>query len=527
MTEKNYLITSKTDWTKELIQEVWGHIERIARDDLKLENGVGYYQPQIEVISAEQMIDCYASVGLPVMYNHWSFGKGFLQDFKAYQNGDMGLAYEIVINSDPCISYLMEENNMLTQTLVMAHAAVGHSAVFKNNYMFKEWTSAGSIVDYMVFAKNYIRECEERFGVEEVERVLDAAHALANHGVDKRKRKHKPRLDDEARMKAALEKLIEEQENVDLVMKRTKIEHDEPVKATKLDDEDLVGGEENLLYFIYKKAPNMPTWQREILRIVYKVRQYFYPQSQTKVLNEGFATFVHHYIMNKLEEEGIISPDAQIAWVQMHSGVLYQGDMTARFNPYALGFAILQDIKRICEGGEWIIVRGEQVWSPITDEDREWFPNLIGKNWVDAVKEAAFEYRDESFIQQFLSPHLIRKWKLFALDIDRDEGIGTVEEVSDEVGYKRIRELLAGQHNMINWVPDISVYAATMKTDRELTLEYKPYANRDLHGDYAKKTMQYVQQLWGYPVQMVQIDKDEDGNPKEGDLLFYVSGKYR
>lgn len=524
MTDKNFLITSGTDWTPELVKTAYDEIKKIALEELKLD----VYQNQIEVISAEQMIDCYASVGLPVMYNHWSFGKGFLDDFKQYQDGKMGLAYEIVINSDPCISYLMEENNMLTQTLVIAHAAFGHNAVFKGNYMFKEWTSAGSIIDYMVFAKNYIRECEERFGVEEVEKVLDAAHALSSHGVDKRKRKHKPRLDDEARMKKALEKLQEEQANVDLVMKRTKVERDEKVVESDFDDEDLVGGEENLLYFIYKNAPNLPTWKREILRIVYKVHQYFYPQSQTKVLNEGFATFTHYYIMNRLEEKGIISPDAQFAWMQMHSGVLYQPERTARFNPYALGFAIFQDIKRICEGGEWIIKRGERVWSPITDEDREWFPNLIGKNWVDAIKEAAFEYRDESFIQQFLSPHLIRKWRLFALDVDREEGIGHVQEVSDEVGYKRIRELLAQQHNMINWVPDISVYSAAMKDDRELTLEYKPYANRDLYDKYAKKTMKHVHQLWGYPVQMIEFEYDDEGNlmSSEGDLMYYVSGKH-
>jgi stage V sporulation protein R len=516
--EKQYLITSKTDWTPELIYEVWGHIKDIADNDLK----VTYYQPQIEIISAEQMLDCYASVGLPVMYNHWSYGKGFLEDFKQYMEGKMGLAYEIVINSDPCVSYLMEENNMLMQTLVMAHAAVGHSAVFKNNYMFKDWTSAGSIIDFMVAAKDYIRDCEDKFGVDEVEKVLDAAHALASHGVDKSKRKHKPKLDDAQRLQKAREKLADEAAHFDIIMKKTRIEHpDTEDKDKDLDQDDLVGSEENLLYFIYKKAPNLPQWKREILRIVYKINQYFYPQSQTKVLNEGFATFTHYYIMNKLEERGIISPDAQISWLANHSGVLYQPETSQQFNPYALGFAILMDVKRICEGGEFVQKNGKQEWVPITDEDREWFPNLIGKDWRVAVQEAAFEYRDESFIQQFLSPHLIRKWRFWALEVDLEESKGIVTEVSDEQGYKNIRDRLALYYNRINYVPDISVYSATMKQDRELTLEYKPFLERELYEPYMIKTMKYVRELWGYPVQMIEQLRDPDtGEVIETDLLF-------
>ena len=181
------LITSRTDWNETLLQDIYSHIEEVALGDLELD----VYANQIEVISAEQMIDAYASIGLPVHYHHWSFGKEFLNNWGKYQKGRMGLAYEIVINSDPCISYLMEENNAITQALVMAHAAFGHNYVFKNNYMFREWTAAGSIIDYMIFAKNYIRDCEEKYGEDEVERVLDAAHALSSHAVDKRKRRHK------------------------------------------------------------------------------------------------------------------------------------------------------------------------------------------------------------------------------------------------------------------------------------------------------------------------------------------------
>ena len=110
-------------------------------------------------------MDAYASVGMPVIYRHWSYGKQFISTEKNYRRGHMGLAYEIVINSDPCIAYLMEENTMAMQALVIAHAAYGHNSFFKGNYLFKMWTDASSIIDYLVYARNYISECEERHGV--------------------------------------------------------------------------------------------------------------------------------------------------------------------------------------------------------------------------------------------------------------------------------------------------------------------------------------------------------------------------
>ena len=133
-------------------------------------------------------MDAYASVGMPVNYRHWSYGKEFISTEKNYKRGHMGLAYEIVINSNPCISYLMEENTMAMQALVIAHAAYGHNSFFKGNYLFRMWTDASSIIDYLVYAKNYIAECEERHGIDAVEDLLDSCHALMNHGVDRYRR---------------------------------------------------------------------------------------------------------------------------------------------------------------------------------------------------------------------------------------------------------------------------------------------------------------------------------------------------
>src|SRR6202051_892545 len=145
------------DWDFTKLQRIHDACEEIAKSEL----GLDTYPNQIEVITAEQMIDAYSSVGMPLYYGHWSFGKHFASQEAFYRKGLMGLAYEIVINSSPCISYLMEENTSTMQALVIAHAAFGHNHFFKNNYLFKQWTDADGILNYLDFAKNYMEQCEE------------------------------------------------------------------------------------------------------------------------------------------------------------------------------------------------------------------------------------------------------------------------------------------------------------------------------------------------------------------------------
>src|SRR5712692_10381076 len=181
------------NWDFGSLRRVYDAIERIAFDEL----GLDTYPVQIEVITSEQMLDAYSSVGLPLMYRHWSFGKRFAYHETLYRKGLQGLAYEIVINSNPVICYIMEENSMTMQTLVMAHAAIGHNHFFKNNYLFRQWTDAGGILDYLSFARDYVAKCEEKYGMEAVERALDAAHALKEHGVNRYAHRSKPNLAEE------------------------------------------------------------------------------------------------------------------------------------------------------------------------------------------------------------------------------------------------------------------------------------------------------------------------------------------
>ena len=285
-------LPAPSDWTFELLHQYHEVIRSTAR-----RFGLDTYPNQLEIITAEQMMDAYASVGMPVNYRHWSYGKEFIATDRNYRRGQMGLAYEIVINANPCISYLMEENTMAMQALVIAHAAYGHNSFFKGNYLFRMWTDASSIIDYLVYAKDYIAGCEEHHGIDAVELLLDSCHALMNYGVDRYRRPSRLSLGEERARAADREAYAQQQVNElwRTLPRRPEKEATEK-EATRFPAEP----QENLLYFIEKNAPLLEPWQREIVRIVRKVAQYFYPQRQTQVMNEGWATFWHHHLLNTL-----------------------------------------------------------------------------------------------------------------------------------------------------------------------------------------------------------------------------------
>ena len=234
------------------------------------------------------MLDAYSSIGMPLFYKHWSFGKHFARNEAMYRAGMQGLAYEIVINSNPCISYIMEENTATMQTLVIAHAAFGHNHFFKNNYVFKQWTDADGILDYLEFARGYIAHCEERYGEAQVERLLDAAHALMSHGVHRYPRPRVGRSALGGTARASERRVHEERVFNDLW--RTV-----PAKDAEKEDKSIEERrrallqlpQENVLYFLEKTAPRLQPWQREILRIVRIIAQYFYPQSADQADERG------------------------------------------------------------------------------------------------------------------------------------------------------------------------------------------------------------------------------------------------
>ena len=480
-----------SDWSFELIED-YHDVIRATAERFQLDT----YPNQLEIITAEQMMDAYASVGMPVNYRHWSYGKEFIATEKNYRRGFMGLAYEIVINANPCISYLMEENTMAMQALVIAHAAYGHNSFFKGNYLFRMWTDAASIIDYLVYAKNYVAACEERHGIDTVELFLDSCHALMNHGVDRYRRPSRKSLAQELSERKEREAYAQQQVNDLWRTLPRRSEKADDISANRRFPEE---PQENLLYFIEKNAPLLEPWQRELVRIVRKIAQYFYPQRQSQVMNEGWATFWHYKLLNTMYDEGWLTDGVMIEWLKSHTNVVYQPRVGDRgysgINPYALGFAMYNDIQRICQNP--------------TEEDRQWFPELAGSPWLPALDHAMRNFKDESFIGQYLSPKLMRDLRLFAIHDDEKKSEIEVAAIHDESGYRRVRELLSQQYDLGSREPNIQVWNVNLRGDRSLTLRHFQHKDRPL-ADSASEVLKHVARLWGFAVHLESANAKGD-----------------
>jgi stage V sporulation protein R len=449
-----------SDWSFELVDRYHEIIKHTAS-----RFGLDTYPNQLEIITAEQMMDAYASVGMPVNYRHWSYGKEFIATEKNYRRGHMGLAY-------------------------------GHNSFFKGNYLFKMWTDASSIIDYLVYAKNYVAECEERHGLDAVESLLDSCHSLANHGVDRYRRPSRKSLAQELAARKDREAYAQLQVNdIWRTLPRRPGKAEEAQESKRFPEEP----QENLLYFIEKNAPLLEPWQREVVRIVRKVSQYFYPQRQTQVMNEGWATFWHHRLLNQMYDDGYLTDGVMMEWLKSHTNVIYQPPVGHRaysgINPYALGFAMYTDLKRICE-------------EP-TDEDRQWFPDIAGSDWLPTLDHAMRNYKDESFVGQFLSPKMMRDLRLFAIVDDEKEPELEVAAIHDDAGYRRVREALSHQYDLGSREPNIQVWNVNLRGDRSLTLRHTQHNDRPLH-DNAQEVLKHVGRLWGFGVQLESVNGKGD-----------------
>ena len=449
----NKLLFKGPEWDFEKLRRVYDAVEEIATKEL----GLDVYPNQIEVITSEQMLDAYASIGLPLMYRHWSFGKHFAREEALYRHGYQGLAYEIVINSSPCISYIMEENSMAMQTLVVAHAAFGHNHFFKNNFLFKQWTDATGILDYLTFARDYVAHAEESY--DDIWRT--AQLAVESASMDK---------------KAAQRELAAIRQKLGLP-------------------------EENILYFLEKRAPRLKPWQRELVRIARHISQYFYPQKQTKMMNEGCATFVHYEIVHRLHEKGLISDGALLEIMHSHTSVVTQPDYDDQrysgINPYALGFAMMRDIKRIC-------------LDP-SAEDRQWFPDIAGNNDpYGTLRHAWANYRDESFVLQYLSPRVMRDFRLFKIVDDADAEAMVVDAIHEERGYREIRRALARNYDLARHEPDIQIRDVDLEGDRCLVLSHAVHDGVLLDEANAHAVLEQLSALWYYGIRLEEVDAVTD-----------------
>lgn len=477
------------EWTMKRIQKTMDAIERIATEKYQID----YYAPQVEIISSDQMLNAMCSHAMPIMYNHWSFGKEAARLKSEFDNNKHHLAYEVVINTDPCIAYLMENNTMVMQATVLAHASIGHSTFFKNNYMFKEHTNSKLILDYLRFAKNYVAECELKYGRKRVEDFITHCHALQYQSVDRYKRKYNKKQHAENKRRE-----LDENERVmydptlkpiyNITKKKKK-----PISITNTP-------EDNLLYFVEKNSIVLEPWEKEIVRIIRKISQYFYPQILTKTMNEGTATFWEFLIMEDLSKEGLLTQGQYLEFLKDHSNIIYQ---PMSLNPYTLGFTTFMDIKRICENP--------------TEEDKVDYPDIAGSDWLKTIKNVIADYKDSTFIHNFLTKESMKKMKLWEIEptgktVDTLNGSRAEYEVMhthDADTFKEFRGHIASRYEWDNLIPTATiVHHDPSKLTTKVKLG-KPPKGLKIDSTNMQKVMRSFATLMGT---VVKVSKFEHGS---------------
>eukprot|EP00747_Dinoflagellata_sp_TGD_P147413 gnl/TRDRNA2_/TRDRNA2_176816_c0_seq2.p1 gnl/TRDRNA2_/TRDRNA2_176816_c0~~gnl/TRDRNA2_/TRDRNA2_176816_c0_seq2.p1 ORF type:complete len:228 (-),score=28.28 gnl/TRDRNA2_/TRDRNA2_176816_c0_seq2:278-961(-) len=213
-------------------------------------------------------------------------------------------------------------------------------------------------------------------------------------------------------------------------------------------------------------------------------------------MNEGWATFWHYTLLNDLYDQKQVTDGFMLEFLHNHSQVVYQPPFDSQYysgiNPYALGFAMFRDLRRICENPE--------------EEDRYWFPDIAGSDWLATLKFAMESFKDESFIQQFLSPRLIREFKLFSLLDDTEKEYIEINAIHDERGYQKVRNKLAEQYNLSIQEPNIQVYEANVRGDRSLVLQHVRQHHRPLDESSSREVLKHLHRLWGFDVHLDSLD---------------------
>ena len=417
------------DWTIAELAKWDDEICAIAKEKYNLD----WYPIEYEILDYREMIGAMAYTGLPTHYRHWSFGKSFERTATRYKLGMEGLPYEMIINSNPSIAYLMLENPMSIHLLTMSHC-VGHSDFFKNNRMFAE-TDADNVLSRFKSASKRVQAYIEdpSIGIEAVESILDAAHAIQYQV---------PRIPGIAKPKKE-----------DLEGANSKEEEDSRLIINFGHKEDMV--DYNLIGFIKNNARNLEDWERDLLDMVERRSLYFIPQAKTKIMNEGWAVTIHEKIMHDLK-----LPDKyHLGFLKSHNQVVRPH--LGRINPYHLGYTLFKKIEK--EHG--------------FDEC------MIARECND----------DETFIRRYLDEEIARELNLFNYSYDSRRKKYEIDDISDKEGWKSVRNALISNVGL-NSAPIVYVSGYDDKTNC-LYLKHE-HDGRDLDLTYANRVYDYIRFLW-------------------------------
>lgn len=427
-------------------------IEHLSRDE-----GLDFFDTYFEVVPMDIMHEI-AAYGLPTRARHWSYGKVYNHQ---KVHGDMGLSriYEIVLNNDPCYAFLLDSNSDTANLLVAAHV-FGHCDFFKNNEYFRgsNRNMVNEAVEHAIRIDQYI----EKYGLEAVEHVMDIGFGLDCH-IDV----HSGLVRNKYAGREVVETELKQDDYADLFGGR------ELSVGRKVVGEQLPPRpEEDLLWFLANYA-RIDAWEKDILEIIRKESFYFFPQFETKIINEGWASFWHAETMSHYEA---LSPTETIDFAQLHSGVVHPGGRF-QINPYYLGYKILVDIER-----RWDVLHE-------AGESR-----LTGREKLFEVRQTE---NDVSFIANYLTDELARELQLMTYGYVEPQGHGDEVEIKSRDLDQVIKALTGPRANY--GVPRIQVVNAS--ADKlALRQQRSDLAHVDI--SYAEKTLEYMYYLWKGPVEL-------------------------
>lgn len=443
--------------TQDEIRELESSIEQMTQ--IAVDFGLDFYEMRFEVVPADIMYT-FGAYGMPTRFSHWSFGKSF---HKMKMQYDFGLSriYELVINSDPCYAFLLDGNTLLQNKLVSAHV-LAHCDFFKNNSRFAN--TSRYMVDSMAASAERIRQYEIDYGKASVEEFLDAVLAIQEHidpSLIKRPRQSDVESPAPQGATSGYEDLWEmEQKPVDAV-ETQKINKRFPEKPEK-----------DLLLFLMNHSKNLEEWQRDVLSILRDEMLYFWPQLETKIMNEGWASYWHLRIMREME----LTDEESVDFAQMHSGVVVPSRTS--INPYHLGLAMWEDIE---------------------------------KRWG---REAMYEIRefdsDISFLRNYLTQELVEK-----LDLYTYQKVGNEWKIVEKSWEKVRDQLCASKVN--GGFPVLFVEDGDYLRNGELYLKHS-FDGVELDIKYLEKTLPHVHLLWG---RTTHLETMLEGRP----VLFSYDGK--
>jgi stage V sporulation protein R len=455
--------------------------------------GLDFFPVIFEILDYRGLNQVAAFGGFPTRYPHWRFGMEYEYLKKSYSYG-LSKIYEMVINNDPCYAYLLECNVIVDQKLVMAHV-YAHCDFFKNNLAFSKTNR--KMMDEIANHATRIRRYMDKHGVETVENFIDTCLSLDNL-IDPhspfivRERARQPE-EEETRPVVRLLKSKSYMQgfmNPPHMIEAQRRKLEEEARKRKRFPQDPV---RDVLKFLIEHAP-LENWQRDVLSIVREEAYYYAPQAQTKIMNEGWATYWHSKIMT----ERVLTDAEVIDYADHHAGTL--GGRTGRLNPYKLGVELFRDIESRWNKGRF----GKEF-----DDCQDLVERARWDRRLGLGREKLFEVRrhctDVTFIDNYLTEDFCREHKMFIYDFNPKTGM---YQISDR-DFRKVKQRLLFQLTNFGQ-PFIYVVDGNFRNKGELLLQHK-YEGIELKMDEGRETLRNIQKIWGRPV---NLDTVVDEKPR-------------